>query len=44
MHLGNISMELGRPVEWDPEAEEFVNDAEANKLRSREERTDWMKA
>ena len=37
-HLGNISMRLGRPVNWDPEREEFVNDGEANGLRSREQR------
>lgn len=37
-HLGNISMHLGRPVAWDPEAETFPDDAEANKLLSREQR------
>lgn len=30
--LGNIAYELGRPVEWDPKKEKFVNDKEANKL------------
>ena len=30
-HLGAICLDLGRPLEWDPAAEKFVNDAEANK-------------
>jgi predicted dehydrogenase len=29
--LGNIAHELGRPVEWNPESQTFVNDAEAEK-------------
>ncbi len=37
-HLGNISMHLGRPIQWDPEAEVFPGDGEANKLLSREQR------
>jgi predicted dehydrogenase len=41
LHLGAIAMELRRPLQWDPQAEEFVNDAEANGLRSRPERKDW---
>lgn len=39
MHLGAISMELERPLEWDPTSETF-NDPEANALRSRARR-DW---
>lgn len=31
-HLNNIAMILGRPVRWDPAAEEIVGDAEANAL------------
>lgn len=38
-HLGNISMQLGRPLQWNPETEEFVGDDAANKLRSREQRS-----
>lgn len=34
--LGNISHELGRPVEWDPAKEYFVNDPEAEKMFHRE--------
>jgi predicted dehydrogenase len=33
-----IAMKLGRPVEWNPAAERFVNDAEADALLSRPER------
>ncbi len=29
-HLGNIALELGRSLCWDPEKERFVDDAEAN--------------
>ena len=41
MHIGNISMQLGRPLKWNPEDEAFVNDAEANRRRSREMRKPW---
>ncbi len=34
-HLGNIAMTLGRKLRWDPKAEEFIGDDEANRLRSR---------
>lgn len=44
MHIGNIAIELGRKVQWDPEKEKFVNDEAANKLRSRESREDWKNA
>jgi hypothetical protein len=37
-HLANISMELGRKLKWDPAAERFVNDAEADALLSRTHR------
>ena len=37
-HLGNIAMRLGRPLRWDPEREEFVDDAEANRWLRREQR------
>lgn len=40
MHLGNISMELGQKLKWNPEKESFDNE-EANRLRSRAVRTDW---
>jgi len=44
MHLGNIALELGRKVQWDPKDETFVDDSEANKLRSRPQRDDWKNA
>ncbi len=40
-HLGNIAMLLGRDVRWDPAREEFVDDEEANAMRSREMRAPW---
>jgi predicted dehydrogenase len=41
MHIGNISMRLGRPLKWDPEQEEFPGDQEANVMRSRSLRAPW---
>jgi len=40
-HLGNIGYWLRRPLTWDPAKEQFVGDAEANKLLSREPRPMW---
>lgn len=40
-HMGNISMILGRKLQWDLQKEEFVNDAEANAMRSKPERDPW---
>ncbi len=37
-HLGNISMKVGRKLQWDAESETFVNDSDANQLLSREQR------
>jgi predicted dehydrogenase len=37
-HLGNISIWLGRAVNWDAAAERFVKDAEADRHLSREQR------
>lgn len=37
-HLGNISMRLGRPLTWNPQAEAFIGDEEADAWRSRERR------
>jgi predicted dehydrogenase len=36
-----ISMKLGRPLTWDPKAERFVNDAEADAMLKREERAPY---
>lgn len=37
-HLINICRELGRKLRWDPDKEEFLDDPEANSLRSRKRR------
>ena len=37
-HLGNLAMRLGRPLTWDPEAEEFRGDDEANRSLRRQQR------
>ena len=39
--LGNIGYQLRRMLRWDPRREEFVDNAEANRLRSRENREPW---
>ena len=39
--MGNIAYRLGRDLEWDWKKGEFVNDDEANKLRSRPNRGEW---
>ncbi len=41
LHIGNISMRLGRKLGWDPKAERFVDDAEADAMRSRPSRSPW---
>ena len=40
-HLGNIAYWLRRPLRWDPKNEQFLNDAEANRMRSRAMRAPW---
>ena len=40
-HIGNISMRLGRPLEWDPVKEEFVGDEAANQVVSKPMRAPW---
>jgi len=42
VHAANISMWLKRDVRYDPVKEEFVNDPEANRLRSRAMRQPWI--
>ncbi len=37
-HLANIARELGRRLHWDPSAERFIDDQEANRLLSRPRR------
>jgi predicted dehydrogenase len=40
-HLGIIAKKLGRGLKWDPSAERFVNDAEADRMLSRATRSPW---
>ncbi len=39
--LGNICNQLNRRLKWDPAAERFVGDEEANRLLSRPDRSPW---
>jgi predicted dehydrogenase len=39
--LGNIGYQLRRMLRWDPQREEFADNAEANRLRSRTNRAPW---
>lgn len=39
--LGDIAMRLGRKLKWDPAAERFVNDEEANRYLTRSFRSPW---
>ncbi|HUT36446.1 MAG TPA: Gfo/Idh/MocA family oxidoreductase [Planctomycetota bacterium] len=41
-HLGNIAMTLERKLRWDPKAEEFPGDAEANRMRLRPYREPYV--
>jgi len=40
-HLGNIAMQLGRKVRWNPDAETFVGDDEASRMLGRPMRSPW---
>lgn len=41
-HLGNIAMKVARPLQWDPEIEQFVEDDAANRLLDRTARSPWI--
>ncbi len=41
-HLGMVAYELERSLEWDQAKQEFVGDAEANRLRDRARREPWQ--
>ena len=40
-HLSDIAMRLGRKLRWDPVAERFINDEQANRMLSRSMRSPW---
>ncbi len=40
-HIANICLRLGRKLTWDPNAERFVNDSQANGMRARAMRSPW---
>jgi predicted dehydrogenase len=40
-HIGNIAMQLGRKLRWDPDAEDFVGDSEASARLTRPQRSPW---
>jgi len=40
-HLSDIAIRLGRKLRWDPDKEEFVDDAQANRMLRRPMRSPW---
>lgn len=40
-HLANIAIRAGRPIRWDPQAEQIVGDTEAATMLRREYRAPW---
>ncbi|UCF15230.1 MAG: Gfo/Idh/MocA family oxidoreductase [Phycisphaerales bacterium] len=40
-HLSDIAMRLSRRLRWDPEAERFIDDDQANRMLSRAMRSPW---
>ena len=40
-HLANLSLRLGRRLEWDPDAEQILHDEEASKMLARPYRSPW---
>ncbi|MFG0332484.1 MAG: gfo/Idh/MocA family oxidoreductase, partial [Maioricimonas sp. JB049] len=42
-HLGNIVARLGRSIEWDPQTEQIVGDAEAQEMTDKVYRKPWSR-
>jgi hypothetical protein len=40
-HIGNIAIQLGRKLHWNPQQEKFSDDAEANAMLARKQREPW---
>lgn len=40
-HLGNIAMQLGRDLKWDPKREQIIGDTAANAMLNRPYRAPW---
>ena len=40
-NIGNIGYQLKRPLQWDANKEQFINDAEANVLLGRKLYNEW---
>jgi hypothetical protein len=43
-HMGNIALQLGRKLRWDPDKERFIDDDSANALLRRPMRRPWTLA
>jgi predicted dehydrogenase len=43
-NLGNIALQLGRKLRWNPAKEEFIDDVVANRMRDRSMRAPWSLA
>ncbi len=41
-HLGNIAMQVGRKLKWNPQIEQFEGDEQANRLLARPYRAPWI--
>ena len=39
--IANLSLRLGRKLRWDSEKEQFIDDADANKMLNEERRKPW---